>query len=200
MEIKITEMVSKVVKLLDENEEIIIDKTEFGYPGCCLTDLIADLLPDIAESTVREADSKDIDEWLEADADFEWISPGMGEMELPEDFLRLTVFRMSDWKSSVKTAVSSDSPVYSLRRDSRSSRKNIRKAPMVALKEGERRRKLEFIGSFDPGAYVERAGYVPLPQRDDSDTLWIPRSLIHRVACDTAVRIRAIITYSKELA
>lgn len=193
MEIKITEMVSRVVKLLDENEEIIIDKTEFGYPGCRLTDLIADLLPDIAESTVREADGKDIDEWLEADADFEWISPGMGEMELPEDFLRLTVFRMSDWKRSVTTAVSSDSPVYSLRRDSRSSRKNIRKAPIVALKEGRRRRKLEFIGSFDPGAYVERAGYVPLPQRDDSDTLWIPRSLIHRVAGNTAARIRSII-------
>lgn len=192
MEIKITEMVSRVVKLLDENEEIIIDKTEFGYPGCRLTDLIADLLPDIAESTVREADGKDIDEWLEADADFEWISPGMGEMELPEDFLRLTVFRMSDWKRSVTTAVSSDSPVYSLRRDSRSSRKNIRKVPMVALKEGRRRRKLEFIGSFDPGAYVERAGYVPLPQRGDPDTLWIPCSLIHRVAGNTAARIRSI--------
>ena len=37
MEVKISEMVSGVLKYLDENEEMIVDKTEFGYPaptGC----------------------------------------------------------------------------------------------------------------------------------------------------------------------
>ncbi len=192
MEVKVSEMVSKVLRLLDENEEIIADKTEFGYPHTSLADLIAELLPDCAEGTVRKADNKDIDEWLDMDAEVEWILPGMGEMELPEDFLRLTVFRMSDWRRTVTTAVSSDSPIYSLRSDARGSRKGIRKSPMVALKEGLRRRKLEFIGSNDPGAYVEIAGYVPLPRREDPETLWIPRSLVYRVACDTAVRVKEL--------
>ncbi len=193
MEIKITEMVSKVLKYLDENEEIITDKTEFGYPCTSLTDLIVESLPDVAERTVLEADNKDIDEWLEADAEFEWVSLGRGEMELPEDFLRLTVFRMSDWRRSVTTAVSSDSSVYFLRFDARPARQDIRKSPMVAITEGTRRRKLEFIGSRDPGAYVERAGYLPRPFRGDTCTLWIPRSLVARVAENTSAKVKEIV-------
>ena len=51
MEVKISEMVSGVLKYLDENEEMIVDKTEFGYPATSLTDLVAEVLPDVAERT-----------------------------------------------------------------------------------------------------------------------------------------------------
>ena len=150
MEVKISEMVSGVLKYLDENEEMIVDKTEFGYPATSLTDLVAEVLPDVAERTVAEAERGDIDEWLEMEGDFEWVSRAR-EMELPEDFLRLAVFRMSDWKRSVSVAVSSDSPVYSLRFNPGCDRKRIRKSPMVAVVEGRGRRKLEFTGSTDAG-------------------------------------------------
>ncbi len=74
MEVKISEMVSGVLKYLDENEEMIVDKTEFGYPATSLTDLVAEVLPDVAERTVAEAERGDIDEWLEMEGDFEWVS------------------------------------------------------------------------------------------------------------------------------
>ncbi len=192
MKIKIREIISKVIKYLDENEEIIMDKTEFGYPHTCLADLIAEVVPDIAEHVVMNADKGNIDEWLEMDADFEWVSPGRGELELPCDFLRLVVFRMSDWKRSVTTAVSSDSSVYSLRFAPRPSRMNIRKSPAVAIVEGRCRKRLEFIGSSDPGAFVERAGYLPVPLLESGDSLWIPRRLISEVVEKTACKIREI--------
>ncbi len=56
MEVKISEMVSGVLKYLDENEEMIVDKTEFGYPATSLTDLVAEVLPDVAERTIAEAE------------------------------------------------------------------------------------------------------------------------------------------------
>lgn len=192
MEVKISEMVSGVLKYLDENEEMIVDKTEFGYPATSLTDLVAEVLPDVAERTIAEAERGDIDEWLEMEGDFEWVSPGTGEMELPEDFLRLAVFRMSDWKRSVSVAVSSDSPVYSLRFNPGCDRKRIRKSPMVAVVEGRGRRKLEFTGSNDAGAYVELAGYVPRPAGDDPEKLRIPRSLVKRVVMNAASKVREI--------
>jgi len=190
MVIRIADLVSKVMKILDENEEIIVDKMEFGYPGTNLPELIAETLPCIAERVVSEASLHEIDEWLELDCDFEWVSPGRGEMELPNDFMRLVTFRMSDWKHSVSSVISSDSPLYALRFSPLASRRTVRKAPAVAIVEGSCRRILEFIGSEDPGAYLERGGYLPLPHGENPEELWIPRSLVPDVAARAAAEIR----------
>lgn len=192
MEVKIREMVGRVLKLLDENEEILSEKMEFGYPETNLMSLIAEMLPEVAEQVVRESPLSDIDEWLEMDGECEWVSPGHGEVELPLDFLRLVTFRMSDWRRKVSTVISPDSSNYSLYFDARGARRGVRKSPAVALVNGATRRRLEFVGSTTPGAYVEIAGYLPLPQRDDPDALWIPRSLLGKVAEASAAKVKSI--------
>ena len=192
MKVKITDLVSKVIKNLDENEEIIADKVEFGYPGSTLPELIADILPDVAANVVAGADLRDVDEWLHMDEDFEWTAPGRGEMSLPQDFLRLVVFRMSDWKRSVSSVIFADSPVYSLRFAPSEGRRGIRKSPAVAIVEGATRRFLEFIGSTDPAAYPERCGYLPVPDSCGDDSLWIPRSLLADVVEKAALKVRSV--------
>lgn len=191
MEVKLSDIVGKVLKYLDENEEIITDRTEFGYPHTALGDLIEGIAADIAVKTVGDAERSDIDEWEEPDVSVEWTAPGRGEVELPEDFFRLIVFRMSDWDRSVTETMPPDSPQYALRFSDRRNG-NRRLAPAVAITEGYRRRKLEFIGSHDPGAYVELAGYVPHPTAGTEGTLLIPRSLVAKVIEATAAKVKEI--------
>lgn len=192
MKVKITDLVSKVIKNLDENEGIIAEKVEFGYPGSTLPELVADILPDVAEKVMAGADLRNIDEWLHMDGDFEWTAPGRGEMSLPQDFLRLVVFRMSDWKKSVSSVIFSDSPLYSLRFAPGEGRRGIRKSPAVAITEGATCRFLEFIGSTDPAAYPERCGYLPVPSSFGDDSLWIPRSLLADVVDEAALKVRSL--------
>ncbi len=195
MEIKISEIVSRVIKNLDENEEIILEKMEYGYPETCLPQLISDILPDIAEETIREASLHDIDEWQEMTADVEWIEPGHGELELPKDFLRLISFRMSDWKRSVSSVVFEDSDNYPLIFNPRPNRRGYRCSPAVAITAGATRRKLEFIGSTEPGAYILQASYLPLPYDTRyPDILNIPRSLLHPLISATSSAVRLLRT------
>lgn len=182
---------SKVLKILDENEEIILEKMEFGYPGTGLPQLISELLPEIAVNVIKDSRPVDFDEWCEMDAEVEWIEPGHGEIELPDDFLRLISFKMSDWKSSVSSVIFNNADNYPLIFSAARRRMGYRRSPAVALTAGKRRYRLEFIGSSDPAAYVARASYIPRPDSaSTSDILRIPRSLIPAVVKATAAAIR----------
>ncbi|MBD5197298.1 MAG: hypothetical protein HDS89_07595 [Bacteroidales bacterium] len=193
MDITMDEILGRVLKSIDENEEILVDKMSAGYESASVSELIRMLAPGTAEEVILAAEWGEIDEWLELDADVDWVEPGRGEVELPEDFLRLMVFRMSDWRRAVRSTVDPGSGVYALRFTPGRHREGVRKAPMVALTGGEKRKRLEFIGSTDPGAYVERSGYLPRPQRSEEDVLWIPRSLVCRVVDAIAEKVKSII-------
>lgn len=192
MEIAVQEMIAKVLKNTDENGEIQIDPASGEFESVSVADLIADVMGSVAEDEILKADWKDIDEWEDLTGEVDWIEPGHGEVLLPSDFLRLMEFRMSDWKKSVTTPVSLDSGVYSLRFNPGINRRMIRKAPMVAVSGGSGSGRLEFIGSYDPGAYIQRAGYIPKPFSEDSDTLRIPRSLLGRITDAITAKVRRI--------
>ena len=193
MEIRIEDFILKVLKNIDENGEIQIDRMEAGYEAASVSDLISEIAGDVAAEVILAAGWKEIDEWEELPGEVEWIEPGHGEVSLPSDFLRLMVFRMSDWRRGVTTVVNPDSEVYALRFNSSFGRRNIRKAPMVALWGGAGGGRLEFIGSTDPGAYIARAGYVPRPLADDREVLLIPRSLLQRVVDAVSLKVLSVI-------
>lgn len=195
MNIKISEIISKVVKNLDENEEILREKMEFGYPETSLTDLIADILPEVSVRVIRNASIRDIDEWKELEAEVEWIEPGHGEIDLPRDFLRIVSLRMSDWKRSVSSVVFPDSDNYPLIFTSRTRRYKIRQGPAIALIPSRNSFRLEFIGSKQPDAWLELATYIPNPFGEDmrienlDDIIWIPRSLLSDIVNETAAEV-----------
>lgn len=189
----IEEMTGEVLLLLDESGSNIADRMEFGDSRADVRELIGKVLPAVAEEVVREAESGEIDEWEELDCDVEWLSPGTGRVTLPSDFLRLVVFRMSDWRRSVTRFIPPDSPEYALRFHPRAGRVGIRTSPAVAVVPGPCCRELEFTGSSDPGAYVERAGYLPVPAAVREGYLLIPRSLLHKVTESAAVRVKSVL-------
>lgn len=96
-----------------------------------------------------------------------WNGDGSGWTLLPEDFMRLVAFRMSDWERTVYGAVSVDDPRY-LRQSSRYGgiRGNVQK-PVCAIVHRAEGKALEFYSCLSEDAYVSRASYVPYPRVDE---------------------------------
>lgn len=85
---------------------------------------------------------------------------------LPDDFMRLIVFKMSDWERPVYTAID-DSNVDYLKQSSRT--KGIRgttEKPVCAIVLRPEGRTLEFWSCNSTNVTVERAVYLPLPKID----------------------------------
>ena len=98
-----------------------------------------------------------------------------GYVMLPEDFMRLLMFRMDDWERTVYVAKT----VYEKSYERQSSRhKGLRGTPqkpvcVIGLRpEG---RVLEFYGSESNEAVVESATYLPYPYIDEDDGIRISK-------------------------
>lgn len=98
-----------------------------------------------------------------------WEGLGSGWVLLPDDFMRLIAFRMSDWERTVYTALSADDPQYA-KQSSRYKgiRGNVQK-PVCAIVNRAEGKALEFYSCNSRDAYVSRATYLPYPCIDEHD-------------------------------
>lgn len=95
-----------------------------------------------------------------------WKDAGKGWIILPDDFMRLVVFKMSDWLRPVSDAIGEDDPLY-LRQSSKW--KGIcgnPERPVVAIVNRAEGKVLEFYSCKDNTARVEQAVYIPFPLID----------------------------------
>lgn len=95
-----------------------------------------------------------------------WNEMGKGWIILPDDFMRLVIFKMSDWQRPVTDALGEDDPLY-LRQFSKW--KGIcgnPERPVVAIVNRAEGKVLEFYSCKDDTATVEQAVYVPFPVID----------------------------------
>lgn len=98
-----------------------------------------------------------------------WGDFESGWVLLPQDFMRLIAFRMSDWERTVYAAISVDDPLYS-KQSSRYKgiRGNVQK-PVCAIVNRAEGKALEFYSCNSEEAYVSRASYLPYPKIDCYD-------------------------------
>ncbi len=98
-----------------------------------------------------------------------WKELNSGWVLLPDDFMRLIVFRMSDWERDVYHAIAEDDPEY----EKQSSRfKGIRgtpQKPVCAIVVRPEGRVLEFYSCKNHEALVSKAVYLPYPYIDDNN-------------------------------
>lgn len=96
-----------------------------------------------------------------------WEKYESGWVLLPDDFMRLIAFKMSDWERTVYTAISADDPEY-LKQSSRYKgiRGNVQK-PVCAIVNRAEGKALEFYSCNSESAYVSRASYLPYPKVDE---------------------------------
>lgn len=115
-----------------------------------------------------------------------WTDLESGWILLPDDFMRLIAFRMSDWERTVYAAISVDDPLYQ-KQSSRYKgiRGNVQK-PVCAIVNRAEGKALEFYSCNSEEAYVSRASYLPYPHVDEDDGIDISEkcytSVIYTVA------------------
>lgn len=91
---------------------------------------------------------------------------GKGFVILPEDFMRLIAFRMSDWKRTVFEAISETDPQYALQSSKWEGICGNPEKPVCAIVRRSEGKVLEFYSCNDNTAFVTQATYVPIPKID----------------------------------
>ncbi len=98
-----------------------------------------------------------------------WEAGGSGWVLLPDDFMRLIAFRMSDWERTCYNAISVDDPLYDLQSSRYKGVRGSVQKPVCAVVNRAEGKALEFFSCNSEDAYVKRATYIPYPKIDDED-------------------------------
>lgn len=90
---------------------------------------------------------------------------GSGYIHLPDDFLRLVTFQMSDWDYPVTIAITETDPAYQQQRSRFAGIRGCPQKPVVAITNQPIGLVLEFYScSSGDDAFVKRARYIPIPR------------------------------------
>lgn len=96
-----------------------------------------------------------------------------GWTSLPEKFMRLIVFKMSDWERPVYAAITGDDPRYLHQSSRHGGIVGTPQKPVCAIVMRPEGRVLEFWSCNSTSTTVERAVYLPLPEWDDDNGISI---------------------------
>lgn len=126
------------------------------------------------------------------EGDIHWLTGeynGGGRIVLPEDFMRMIVFKMSDWYIPVYSFIGADSPGYLLQRSKWKGIKGTPEKPVCAIVPHPDGLSLEFYSSYTEGAEPEQCTYLPMPEFDEDDNVEICRRCYHAVVYKVAALV-----------
>lgn len=86
-----------------------------------------------------------------------------GQINLPDNFMRLVTFKMSDWERPVISAISEEAQQYAMQKSRYAGVRGNPQRPVVAIVAGVSGKVLEFYSCKNKLAYVEQARYLPYP-------------------------------------
>ena len=98
-----------------------------------------------------------------------WGDQESGWVLLPQDFMRLISFEMSDWERAVYTAISPTDPEYALQRQRVKALRGTAQKPVCMITTRPEGKALEFYSCKSEDAYVSRGQYLPYPKVDGED-------------------------------
>lgn len=166
---------------LDENkvsEQLIADE---DIDTLSLDEIIRSKVVEAVRRVELAAPAHLLEEGHDFSSGIYWNGDGSGWVLLPDDFMRLIAFRMSDWERTVYEAISADNPLYAIQSSRyKGIRGNVQK-PVCAIVNRAEGKALEFYACKDNTAMIVRAGYLPYPHIDEDDGIDISEK------CYTAV-------------
>jgi hypothetical protein len=123
---------------------------------------------------------------FEDDSSITWKDQESGEILLPDDFMRLVVFEMSDWERSVYVLLNPSDPDYSKLRSRVKAVRGTAQRPVCALGMRNDGKVLEFYSCNSEEATVSKAVYLPWPSIDATGGIDISekcyRAVVYTVA------------------
>lgn len=191
MKVKVTEIERRVIALLDENSEVLRERTVYGDESAEIGYLVRMLLPDAARVVLEGVPVRQIDEVSRMEMPrVAFDADGRGVVSLPSDFLRLVRWRMSDWGRGVSEALDEAGEAYMLRCGGGLRSRRLH-GPAVAVVHRGGGRALEIFGS-SPGATVTAAYYVAVPQIEGPN-IELPAACVDEVVRKTAEMVEDVI-------
>lgn len=93
------------------------------------------------------------------------IGRGSGSILLPDDFLRLVIFKMSDWDYAVYDVITQDDPRYKMQFSRYEGIRGNPQKPIVAISSSMLGQVLEFFSCMEgENAHIEQGSYIPIPR------------------------------------
>lgn len=93
-----------------------------------------------------------------------WGEKESGWVLLPDDFMRLVVFKMSDWERAVYNVITPEDPKYAMQRSRVKGLRGTTQRPVCALCVRPEGKVLEFYSCKSEGATVSQGVYIPYPE------------------------------------
>lgn len=150
-----------------------------------LDDIVRSKIPEAAVRVHSDAPAHLLEEGHNFGDAVYWGDQESGWVLLPQDFMRLIVFEMSDWERGVFRAISATDPEYALQRQRVKALRGTPQRPVCAITTRPEGTALEFYSCKSKEAYVRRGQYVPYPFIDQDGGIDISER------CYTAVKYAA---------
>lgn len=166
---RISEVLEAVRVALDEN---MVSKplTDLGdIDTLSLNDIIRSKIVEAVRQVHASAPSYLLDGGYHLDS-VQWNSDNRsGWILLPEDFMRLIVFQMSDWNRPVYYAINEDDEQYALQSSRFKGIKGTPQKPVCVIGIRTEGRVMEFYSSKSNSATILRGLYMPYPIIESDD-------------------------------
>lgn len=173
MQYKVADIIRDIRVVLDEN---MVSSPLSGISDSgtlCLDEIIRSKIADAARIVEISAPSHLLDRGEAFSTSIHWSSQvgfGSGSTHLPDDFMRLISFQMSDWSHAVTVAISETDPEYALQSSRYPGVRGCPQRPVVAIIHQPIGLVLEFYSCMSGDrAHVKRARYLPLPRIIDDE-------------------------------
>lgn len=175
-----------VRRVIDENyssERLIADE---DVDTLSLDEIIVAKLLDAVRRVHSEAPQYLLEAGHQLDDAVYWDNQYSGHILLPADFMRLVVFRMSDWERPVYNAIAVTDGQYKLQWSRYKGLRGNVQRPVCAVVSRPEGRVLEFWSCNSDEAYVAQGNYIPYPSIDEDGGVDISERCYESVLYATA--------------
>lgn len=133
-----------------------------------LEEIISSKIADAARNVERDAPVLLLDSGKSfAGSSVTWQSHegyGMGSIILPDDFMRLVCFSMSDWSRAVTDPIVETDPLYMMQKSRFPGIRGCPQKPVVAIVARPAGLVLEFYSCSSASVSIDTARYIPIPE------------------------------------
>jgi hypothetical protein len=167
MEYGVEKIIQSVKIALDENKVSKALIEEDDVDTLTLDEIIESKIVDAVKTITLDAPNYLLEGGIPFGESIGWqsrVGYGAGQIFLPEDFLRLVCFQMSDWSYAITEPISADHQSYKMQFSRIAGVKGNPQKPVVAIVSQAGGRVLQFFScSAGDSVYIKQALYIPTP-------------------------------------